>query len=110
MHATILCVRPIKLFLTQFFTLLLNITLALGLFAPGLLAANVVAQALQQTAPPITLVIEAGFNAYSKSSAWMPLRISLNNTGDALEGQLVLVSEKAPEVFERFEQDRKSVV
>ncbi len=99
MRATIPRVRPIKISLTRLVTLLLSITLALGL-----LAANAVARTPQQGAPPVTLVIEAGFNAYVKSSAWMPLRISLDNTGNALEGQLVLVSEKTTEVFERFEQ------
>jgi hypothetical protein len=90
-------VRPIQFTLSLF----LSIHLAFG----ALITSTNAQQSPSVIAPAaVAIVIEAGFNAYAKSSAWMPLRISLDNTGDALEGKLQLISEKTTDIFERFEQ------
>jgi hypothetical protein len=102
-------VRRISTSLTSLLRALPTIILTLGLLAAPAVAAPAVAAPASaskpaQTASSVTLIIEAGFNAYAKTSTWMPMRISLKNTGEAFEGTLVLVSEKTTEVFERFEQ------
>ena len=87
--------RTLRIFLT----LLLFTALTTAVIAP---AAQAVAPS--QTGGTITLVIDGGFNSYTKSTAWLPLRISLDNAGDAFEGELVLTNEKTAEAPERYAQ------
>ena len=86
-----------------FLTLLLFTALTTAIVA-ATAQANTPAIAPGQSGGTITMVIEGGFNSYTKSSAWLPLRITLENAGEPLEGELVLVNEKTAESLERYAQ------
>ncbi|BCX02464.1 MAG: hypothetical protein KatS3mg053_0402 [Candidatus Roseilinea sp.] len=38
----------------------------------------------------VNIVVDAGFNSYVKEDAWIPLRITLVNSGDPIEGEVVV--------------------
>ena len=82
---------------------MLTALLTVGFLAPT-------AQALSPHVTPhqaggtISLVVEGGFNSYTKSNAWLPLRITVENTGDAFEGELVVTNDKTADAPERFAQ------
>lgn len=58
----------------------------------------------QQGNTRVTMDVDAGFNSYYKDRAWIPLRVTLVNTGDPIEGQIV-VQDKRFNIAERFTQD-----
>ncbi len=45
-----------------------------------------------QARPNVTMTVEGGFASYFKTVGWVPLRVSLENAGDAVEGALVVSS------------------
>ncbi len=51
----------------------------------------------------VQMQVEAGFDAYVKSEAWVPVRVRLVNEGDALEGEVAL-SRSSRAVGERYAQ------
>lgn len=61
----------------------LVIVAAIGLAAPASGTA---------AAPVIALSAEAGFGGYVKPGAWTPVRISVSNSGDAAEAEVMLTS------------------
>jgi len=61
------------------------------------------AQSARQLNAEVSLAVEAGFDAYVKENAWIPLRLILTNTGDPLEGELEVVN-TALALTERFAQ------
>ena len=54
--------------------------LAAALFMPGAV--------LAQAAGGVTLTMLAGFNGYCRARTWIPVKVSLNNTGPDIEGRL----------------------
>jgi len=63
----------------------------------------VLARPMRQLNDGVSLAVEAGFNTYVKENAWIPLRITLTNTGEPLEGEVEVVS-TALAITERFAQ------
>ncbi len=51
----------------------------------------------------VSMVVDAGFNAYVKENAWTPLRVTLVNAGDPIEGELELTNTSLA-TTERFAQ------
>jgi len=51
----------------------------------------------------VNLAVEAGFNTYVKENAWIPLRVTLTNAGEPLEGEVEVIS-TALAITERFAQ------
>ncbi|MFN4294711.1 MAG: hypothetical protein ACK4JD_11315, partial [Thermoflexales bacterium] len=51
----------------------------------------------------VSMIVDAGFNSYVKENAWTPLRITLVNSGDPLEGELE-VTNTSLATTERFAQ------
>ncbi|MCL6510588.1 MAG: hypothetical protein K6U78_07860 [Anaerolineae bacterium] len=51
----------------------------------------------------VSLVVDAGFNSYVKENAWIPMRITLVNAGDPIEGEVV-VTNTGLVTTERFAQ------
>jgi hypothetical protein len=45
----------------------------------------------------IRLQVEAGFNSYIKETAWVPLRVSLENSGEAFDGEVVVLNTRLNE-------------
>jgi hypothetical protein len=52
----------------------------------------------------VTMTVDAGFNSYFKEHAWIPLRVTLVNAGDPIDGQVV-IHDKRNAIAERFTQD-----
>ncbi len=50
------------------------------------------AQPARQPDAVVSLVVEAGFNTLIKENAWIPLRITLVNAGEPLEGEVEVVN------------------
>ncbi len=50
-----------------------------------------------------SMIVDAGFNSYVKENAWTPLRITLVNAGDPIEGELELTNTSLA-TTERFAQ------
>jgi len=63
----------------------------------------VLAQPARQPDAVVSLVVEAGFNTLIKENAWIPLRITLVNAGEPLEGEVEVVN-TALAFTERFAQ------
>ncbi len=51
----------------------------------------------------VTMTVDAGFNSYVKERAWIPLRITLVNSGDPIEGEVV-VTDARLDLAQRFSQ------
>lgn len=51
----------------------------------------------------VTMTVDAGFNSYFKDRAWIPLRVTLVNAGDPIDGSVVL-HDKRFAIAERFTQ------
>ncbi|MFC1463889.1 MAG: hypothetical protein ACFLMY_03475 [Candidatus Brachytrichaceae bacterium NZ_4S206] len=51
----------------------------------------------------VSMIVDAGFNSYVKENAWTPLRITLVNSGDPVEGE-VEVTNTSLATTERFAQ------
>lgn len=73
-------------------------------------AAGIVALSTPSYAEParqpnirVSMIVDAGFNSYVKENAWTPLRITLVNSGDPIEGE-VEVTNTSLTTTERFAQ------
>lgn len=51
----------------------------------------------------VSMLVDAGFNSYVKENAWTPLRITLVNSGDPIEGEVELTNTSLA-TTERFAQ------
>ncbi len=49
-----------------------------------------------QTAPGLTLAVEAGFDGWYKSTYWLPIHVSAANSGTAIDGELQIVINDGP--------------
>ncbi len=65
---------------------------------------RVLASPPRQIITLLTMTVEAGYDAHFKSGAWVPLRIVLNNTGDAIEGEVTLENDHTSGLIERYAQ------
>lgn len=68
-----------------------------------ILGLNAFAAPLRQANTRVSLTVDAGFNSYSKPTTWLPLRVTLVNSGDPIDGQ-VIVANVRPGVNERYVQ------
>ncbi|MCS6846724.1 MAG: hypothetical protein RMN52_03295 [Anaerolineae bacterium] len=62
-------------------------------------AAGIVALSTPSYAEPasqpnirVNMIVDAGFNSYVKENTWVPLRITLVNSGDPIEGEVVVTN------------------
>jgi hypothetical protein len=77
--------------------------LALALSSLAMLVRPVQATPAQQANIRVTMTVDAGFNSYIKDHAWIPLRVTLVNAGDPIDGSVV-ISDKRFAIAERFIQ------
>lgn len=78
--------------------------LALACLYVGIIAPPpILAQPTHRLEAAVSLAVEAGFNAYVKENAWIPLHISLTNASDLMEGEVEVVN-RALALTERFAQ------
>ncbi len=77
--------------------------LALALVSVIALVQPAQATPAEQANIRVTMTVDAGFNSYFKENAWIPLRITLVNAGDPIEGNVVL-RDKRFIIVQRFMQ------
>lgn len=82
----------------------LSILLALACAASiAVFDAPASAERARQLNARVSMTVDAGFNSYVKENAWIPLRITLVNSGDPIEGEVV-VTNTSLKTTERFAQ------
>ncbi|MCS7056873.1 MAG: hypothetical protein NZM18_11960 [Thermoflexales bacterium] len=71
----------------------------------GLIALSIpsYAEPARQPLIRVSMTVDAGFNSYVKADAWIPLRVTLTNAGDPIEGEVV-VTNSSLATIERFAQ------
>jgi len=90
-------VKGIRFFLYAGFVLLL-----LGL--PLLRAPSSYARTPGQLVALLNMRVEAGYDGHFKANTWVPLRITLENSGDALEGEVVVTDDHAAGFINHYVQ------
>lgn len=50
------------------------------------------------------MTVEAGYDAHFKQGAWVPVRVVIENAGDAIEGEIALSDDHVEGVIERYTQ------
>ncbi len=78
--------------------------LALALVSAAALIRPAQATPARQGNLRVTMTVEAGFNSYFKDRAWIPLRVTLVNAGDPIDGSVV-VNDNRFAIAEQFTQD-----
>jgi hypothetical protein len=81
--------------------------IALTVVAVALVAVSVVTPAsaapTRQANTRVSMTVDAGLNSYIKDRTWIPLRVTLVNTGDPIEGEVV-VTDARTDLTQRFAQ------
>jgi hypothetical protein len=78
--------------------------LALALSSLVMLIRPAQATPAQQANLRVSMTVDAGFNSYYKARAWIPLRVTLVNAGDPIEGRVV-IHDKRFAIAARFTQE-----
>ena len=81
----------------------LALTSLVALGMPSLVDAAVSSTPPNQLNARVSMTIDAGLNSYVKEHAWIPLRITLVNTGDPIEGEVEVI-DKRLDIAQRFAQ------
>ena len=50
------------------------------------------------------MTVEAGYDAHFKQGVWVPVRVVIENAGDAIEGEIALSDDHVEGVIERYTQ------
>ncbi|MCP4427574.1 MAG: hypothetical protein GY803_24070, partial [Chloroflexi bacterium] len=66
--------------------------LAAVIIALAAVGAGIPARAHAQTQDEITMTAVAGLDGYCKNQTWFPVRVTLENTGAGIEGQIVVTT------------------
>ena len=75
------------------------------LLALGQNAARIThASAPEQLVALLNMRVDAGYDGHFKLGTWVPLRITLENSGDALEGEVVLTDEHSQGYIDHYSQ------
>ena len=84
--------------------LLIRLILLAAVLLPSATAPSAFAHPPAQVITLLTMTVEAGYDAHFKLGAWVPIRIAIDNAGDALEGEVMLSDDHTQGLVERFVQ------